>query len=88
VSKEPAVIISTVTAFATAVIGALVAFGVDFTQEQRDAILTTLAAGFAVILVLGPIIRTFVFSPNTTQNLVNKAEEAGVKDAPAPVVQP
>jgi hypothetical protein len=88
VSKEPAVIVSTITAFATALIGALAAFGLNISKEQQDAILSTLAAAFAVILVLGPIIRTFVFSPNTTQNLVNKAEEAGVKDAPAPVVQP
>lgn len=87
-TKEPAVIISTITAFATALIGALVAFGVDFTEEQRDAILSTLAAGFAVIMLLGPVIRQFVFSPNSTQELVNKAEEAGVRDAPAPVVQP
>ena len=87
-TREPAVIITTLTTFLTAAIGLGLAFGLDISQEQQDAMLKMLAAMATVIAVLGPVIRTFVFSPNSTQELVNKAEEAGVKDAPAPVVQP
>ena len=87
-TKEPAVIISTVTAFLVAAIGALVAFGADITEEQKNAVITVVAPLVGVIFLIGPVIRQFVFSPKTTQNLVNKAEEAGIKDTPAPVVQP
>lgn len=86
--KEPAVIITTLTTFLTAAIGLGLAFGLDITEEQQDAMLKMLAAMATVIAVLGPVIRTFVFSPNSTKELVDKAEEAGIKDAPAPVVQP
>lgn len=87
-TREPAVIISTLTAFLTSAIGLGLAFGLDITEEQQDAILKMLAAMVTTIALLGPIIRQFVFSPKSTQQLVNKAEEAGIKDAPAPVVQP
>jgi argininosuccinate lyase len=87
-TKEPAVIISTLTAFLTAAIGFCLAFGLDISEEQQDAVIKMVAAMVTTIAVLGPVIRQFVFSPKTTQQLVNKAEEAGIKDAPAPVVQP
>ena len=63
-------------------------FGLDISDAQQNAILAMLAATVTLIMMLGPIIRTFVYSPHSTQELVNKAEEAGIKDAPAPVVQP
>ena len=87
-TREPAVIISTLTAFLTAAIGLGLSFGLNISQEQQDAMLRMLAAMVALIALLGPVIRQFVFSPRSTQQLVNKAEEAGIKDAPAPVVQP
>jgi len=85
---EPAVIISTVTAFLVAVIGTLIAFGADITDEQKNAVISSVAPLVGVIFLLGPIIRTFVFSPKSTQKLVDNAEQAGATNSPAPVVQP
>ena len=86
--KEPAVIISTLTSLITAIVGFGLAFGLDISEEQKDAMIKMVAAMVTTIAVLGPIIRQFVFSPKSTQELVNKAEEAGIKDAPAPPVIP
>ena len=86
--REPAVIITSITSVVTAAIGLAITFGFDISDDQQKAILGFLSAFCALLLLLGPIIRTFVYSPNTTKQLVDKAEEAGIKDAPAPVVQP
>ena len=85
---EPAVIVSVVTAFLTAGIGLALAFGLDISQEQQDAMLKMLAATVALVAALGPIIRQFVFSPKTTQTLVDTAKEAGATNSPAPPVVP
>ena len=84
-NSEAAVITNGVVALITAGLALITAFGVDLTEDQSAAVL-----GFVAVLVAvaGPIIRQFVFSKDTTQELVNKAEEAGIKDAPAPVVAP
>ena len=83
--SEPAVITNGVVALVTAALALITAFGVELTQDQSAAVL-----GFVAVLVAvaGPIIRQFVFSQETTQKLVNKAEEAGIKDSPAPPVIP
>ena len=84
-NSEAAVITNGVVALVTAGLALITAFGADLTQDQSAAVLGFVAA---LIAVAGPIIRQFVFSKDTTQALVNKAEEAGIKDAPAPVVAP
>ena len=86
--SEPAVIVSVITAFLTAAIGVALAFGLDISQEQQDAMLKMLAATVALIAALGPIIRQFVFSPKTTQTLVDTAKQAGETNSPAPPVVP
>ena len=86
--REPAVIITTVSSVATAAIGLAITFGFDISDEQQKAILGFLGAFCTLLLILGPIIRTFVFSPNTTKDLVSTAEQAGATNSPAPVVQP
>ena len=58
--KEPAVYISAVTGLLTAIIGVLVAFGVDVSDAQQNAILGCVAAFSTVIVLVGPIIRGFV----------------------------
>ena len=76
--KEPAITVATVTAFVTAVIGLLVAFGLDISTEQRDAILGVIGPAFVVILALGPIVRQFVFSPATVEKIAADQYAAGV----------
>ncbi len=84
-NSEPAVITTSIVALVTAGLALITAFGGDITQDQSAAVLGFVSA---LIALSGPVIRQFVFSKDTTQQLVNKAEEAGLKDAPAPVVQP
>jgi uncharacterized membrane protein len=86
--REPAALISTITAFLTAGIGLALAFGLKISQEQQDAMLKMLAATVALLLMIGPVIRQFVYSPHSTQTLVNTAEQAGQTNSPAPPVVP
>jgi hypothetical protein len=82
---EPAFVVSTITAALTAVIGALVAFGLDLSDEQQKAVIGCVAPLVGVIFFLGPVIRNFVYSPHSTQKLVNAAESAGAKGETPPV---
>ena len=86
--QEPAAIIAAIAAFANAAVGCIVAFGINWSQEQQNAILGVVAATTALIALLGPVIRQFVYSPKSTQELVNKAEQAGATNSPAPPVVP
>lgn len=72
-NKEAATIISSVIALVTAIIGLLVAFGIDINDDRRNAIIATLSAACGVILLVGPIIRQFVFSKNTVNNIAQEA---------------
>ena len=83
--SEPAVVVSTVTALLTAVIGFGAAFGLDVSEEQRNAIIGCVAPAVALIAMIGPVIRQFVYSPESTQKLVNAAESAGAKGETPPV---
>ena len=75
--REPAIIISTVTALLTAFIGAAAAFGLNLTDTQQNAVLSVVAPTVALIFLLGPIIRTFVYSPDTVQKKVDEAASKG-----------
>jgi hypothetical protein len=77
---EPAVVISTVTAVLTALIGTGLAFGLNISDDQQNALLGSVAPLVGVIFLIGPVIRTFVYSPATTEKLVKSAtrkEQAG-----------
>lgn len=52
-NREPALTVGTVTAAVTAVLALLVAFGLDLTDDQRNAIL-------GVVAVLAPLVATVV----------------------------
>lgn len=74
--REPSILIGGITAFVTALIGLLVAFGLDIDQQQQTAIL-----GMTAVLapaVASIVIRFRVFSPATTERLVDQAYAAGV----------
>lgn len=83
--KEPAVIVSTLTALLTAIIGFGAAFGLDIDDDQKNAIISVVAPAVAVVFLLGPIIRTFVFSPHTVEK---KVDEAAAKGAMGEVQTP
>ena len=85
---EAAVIVSAVTAFFTAAVGLGLAFGLDISQEQQDAMLKMLAAMVALIAAIGPIIRPFVWSQKSVEKMVDTAEQAGQTNSPAPPVVP
>lgn len=75
-ATEPATIVGTITAAATAVIALLVAFGMDLTDEQQQAILGVVAVAAPVIAAV--VIRGKVYAPKTAQEVVNDAAETGV----------
>jgi hypothetical protein len=75
--REPAIIISTTTALLTALIGGAAAFGLNLTDTKQNAILSVVAPTVALLFLLGPIIRTFVYSPDTVQQKVNEAASKG-----------
>jgi hypothetical protein len=74
--KEPAVIISALTAFATAVIGVLVVFGIDMSDDQRNAVIGVIAPTVIVIAMLGGIIRQFVVPVAKAEDKIEEAYTA------------
>lgn len=85
-NREAATIITTITAFLAAVMTLLVAFNIHITEDQRNAILTTAGAFFALILAVGPIIRGFVWSKDSVEKKVTEAYEATPGIDPKPEV--
>lgn len=77
---EPALVISTLTGFATAVIAVLVAFNAAITQAQQNAILGMIAPTVGVIILAGAIIRQFV-RPASTSVSTEKAKEVAIESA-------
>lgn len=69
--REPAAVFGAIGGLVAAVLGALVAFGVDLTNLQIGAILTVIAAIAPVATALG--IRLKVFSPATHHREVEVA---------------
>lgn len=84
--NEPAVLISTITAFLTALIGFGAAFGLNLDDSQRNATISVVAPAVAILFLIGPIIRSFVYSPTTVQKKVDAAQSEGAKgETPTPV---
>lgn len=76
-NKEPAVIVTAVSGAMTAVIGLLVAFKIDVTQDQQNAIIACVSAFSALIALLGPILRSYVWSPNSVKDVAETAARTG-----------
>ena len=90
--KEPATVVSAITGFITAVIGLLVAFNINVTPDQQNAIVGVVAAMSTMIVMVGPIIRQFVSSPATVEQKKLEAFHEGIEVAqptePAPAPKP
>ena len=82
--KEPAVIVSSVTALVTALIGLLVAFGLDISPATRQAIIAVIAPAVAVIFLLGPVVRQMVYSPHSVEQITAKLPDATTPDVAPP----
>jgi hypothetical protein len=77
---EPALVVGAITAFLTAVIAACVAFGVEMSQDQQNAILGMIAPTVGVILLASGIIRQFV-RPASTSVSKGTAKEVAIESA-------
>jgi hypothetical protein len=73
-NKEPLLTVGVIVTGISVILSFLKSFGVDITQEQQDAIRDV--AVWVAPIVLALIARQFVFSPNTTQKLVDEAYSA------------
>ena len=80
VKTEPALVVATLTSLTTAIIAACVAFGVDVSDEQRNAILGMIAPTVGVILLAGAVIRQFV-RPVATSVSTKEAKEVAQESA-------
>jgi NADH:ubiquinone oxidoreductase subunit 6 (subunit J) len=58
--QEPAIYVTAITGLITAIVGVLVAFGIDVSDAQRDSIIGAVVSLSAVIVLMGPVIRQFV----------------------------
>ncbi len=83
-SREPATIVSVVTAFLTALLGLGAAFGLDLSDEQRNSIIAVVIPAASIIGLLGPVIRMYVFSPATVKQEVSLAYDKGKSGESAP----
>jgi uncharacterized membrane protein len=84
-SKEAVLVITTTTGFIGSIMTLLVAFGIDFSDEQRNAIIGTAVSFLVLIFVIGPIIRAFVWSKNSVRVVAEKAAKTG--DVPIEVAK-
>ena len=73
---EPAAIIGGITAFVTALLALLVAYGFDIDQAQQSAILGLVAVVAPV--VAGVAIRFNVYAPATVEKVEQKAYTKGL----------
>lgn len=73
-TQEPAAVIGVIVPLIVGVIGLLTAFGVDVTDEQRDAIVTAVVAVAVAVPVAAALIRRKV-SP--TANSVVQLDRSG-----------
>lgn len=70
---EPLITVGTITAVAAAVVGAVVAFGIHLTADQRGAILTLI--GVVAPFVVAVWGRAKVFAPATVHAMVGAAKK-------------
>lgn len=77
--KEPAVFVSAIVGVLTAFIGLGAAFGLDVTEEQKNAIIGVVAPTSVLIALVGPIIRQFVRPVSTS---VSKDDVVPVSSLP------
>jgi len=84
--REPAVVVSTLVSFLTAGVGFGVAFGLDIDDDQQQAIIAVVAPAVAVIFMVGPVLRQFVWSPASVKEVRAASVKAGATDSAAPIV--
>lgn len=82
--SEPAITITAITTAVTAILGLLVAFGLDIDSAQQNAILTAIAAVWAIVTPLW--IRSKVWAPDTVEEVVEEAHVRGARGQAAPKV--
>ncbi|MCC6790709.1 MAG: hypothetical protein IT336_03435 [Thermomicrobiales bacterium] len=85
--KEPARIISLVTAFATAAIAFAVAFGLNLSDDQRNAILGMIPPTAAMFVIAGECIRSRVVSPETAASAVAQAKREDPSTPAVPEIE-
>jgi len=84
--KEPALTIGVITAVVQAGIGMAVAFGLDLSEDQKQALILFVSAAFPIIIIMSGLIRQLVYSQSTVKQIRAASVKAGETDSPAPVV--
>lgn len=84
--NEPARIVSIITAFATAVLGLVAAFGLDVSDSQQTAIIGVIAPTVTMIVVAGEVIRSKVTPTEKALDRIDTAWLADPSRDPKPVL--
>ena len=79
--SEPALMVTSATAIVLAVVGLLVAFGVNVSDEQQDALLALVAALVPILPLVGLVIRQFVTPEYKAKQREAQAKIDGRRDA-------
>jgi NADH:ubiquinone oxidoreductase subunit 6 (subunit J) len=84
--QEPAIYVTAITGLITAIVGVLVAFGIDVSDAQRDSIIGAVVSLSAVIVLMGPVIRQFVTPVGRAQAKVDRAYQSTPGVDPKPEI--
>lgn len=85
--REPSLYVGAITAFLTAAVGALAAFGLHINDDQRNAVIACVAPTVALVVIMSAVIRQLVYSPHSVQAKVDEAASKGATgETPTPVV--
>lgn len=76
-SAQPLLSVGTITAIGTALVGALVAFGLDLTDDQQSAILAVLGVAAPIVVALWG--RRRVYAPATVARLLAARRPARIE---------
>lgn len=83
-NKEPAVLINAVVGLLTAIVGTLVAFGIDVSPDQEKALTTLAIAIGSLVALAGPVIRQFVTPVEKAEGKIKEAYYADPAVDPIP----
>lgn len=86
-TNEPARLVSIITAFITAALGLVAAFGLNVSDDQRNAILGVIGPTVLIIGFAGEFIRARVVSPETAAKAVSDAKQMNPGSNNVPLIE-
>lgn len=86
--REPTVYIAAFTSLIVALVGILTIFGLNVSPDTQDKIVTAVTAAITAIVLIAPVIRGFVYSPDAHDKAVEGAFKRGENGQAPPITIP